>query len=95
MKRMTAKAAERRGKRMGIADMSRAEHLAWCKKRALQYLEPGPYYSLRDAYASMCSDISKHEGTSAGQETIMALGMAELMKGEDEGAIRRWINGFN
>lgn len=73
--------------------MGRQEHLDWCKKRALEYLDPTPYYSVQDAYASMCSDMGKHEGTSAGNDAIFAIGMGELMKGED--AIRKWINGFN
>ncbi len=73
--------------------ISITEHLEWCKKRALDYLEPGPYYSVQEAYASMCSDMGKHEGTSGVMEIMGPIGMAELMKGED--AIRRWINGFN
>lgn len=72
--------------------MTRQEHIAWCKKRALAYLDPGPYYSLRDAFASMASELSKHDDT-ANMKGIVMVGMFEVQKGE--GAIRKWINGFN
>lgn len=38
---------------------TRADHLAWCKQRALQYVDAG---DLTGAYASMTSDLGKHEG---------------------------------
>ena len=37
--------------------MTRDEHLEWCKKRALEYLDEG---DLQNAFASMGSDLSKH-----------------------------------
>ena len=43
--------------------MDRDKHLKWCKARALEYLEPGEYFSLDDAMASMISDLGKHEET--------------------------------
>jgi predicted YcjX-like family ATPase len=42
---------------------SRVEHLAWCKKRALEYLEPGRFYSVENAGASLVSDLNKHSQT--------------------------------
>jgi hypothetical protein len=71
--------------------MSRAEHLAWCKERALEYLPTDP----ENAVASMMSDMSKHEETNhhAGVE----LGMQLLLNGHLNSAdsVRRWITGFN
>lgn len=40
--------------------MTRAEHLDWCKQRALEYAERG---ELSDAFASLVSDLRKHDGT--------------------------------
>jgi hypothetical protein len=37
--------------------MDRDEHLAWCKKRALEYWRAG---DLANAVASMGSDLDKH-----------------------------------
>jgi hypothetical protein len=37
--------------------MSRADHLAWCKQRALEYLDAG---DRTNAIASMISDLRKH-----------------------------------
>ncbi|MGO9450599.1 MAG: hypothetical protein ACLQDV_06055 [Candidatus Binataceae bacterium] len=37
--------------------MTRAEHLAWCKKRALEYLDRGDTVS---AVSSMLGDLAEH-----------------------------------
>lgn len=39
--------------------MNRAEHLAWAKERALEYVERG---ELIQAVSSMLSDLKKYEG---------------------------------
>lgn len=39
---------------------TRAEHLAWCKERALAYLDQG---DLQNAFASLISDLRKHPET--------------------------------
>jgi hypothetical protein len=70
--------------------MERAEHLAWCKQRALEYLDAG---DVENAVASMGSDMGKHPETGI-NPTLMALGMRYLID-RDAGAIRRWITGFN
>lgn len=41
-------------------NLNRAEHLAWCKERALEYVESG---DLCQALSSMLSDLSKHDET--------------------------------
>ena len=40
--------------------MTRDEHLAWCKRRALEYVGAG---DLRQAVASMASDLKTHPDT--------------------------------
>lgn len=42
---------------------TREEHLAWCRTRALAYLEPGPFFSVQDAGSSLVSDLGKHPET--------------------------------
>lgn len=70
----------------------RAEHLAWCKQRALEYLDAG---DLQNAVASMGSDLSKHPETAGRHNSpLLMLAMQHLID-RDEGAIRRWIEGFN
>lgn len=72
--------------------MTRQEHLQWCKERALEYIELG---DLPNAFASMTSDLNKHEDTK-GHSGIM-WGMKRLMAGalntQDE--MRAFIEGFN
>lgn len=70
--------------------MNRAEHLAWCKQRALEYVGS----DLASAVASMGSDLLKHPDTkaSAGPE-LMMIGMMEIQRGP--AAVTRWIEGFN
>lgn len=40
---------------------SQREHIDWCKKRALEYVDDG---DLTNAYASFMSDMSKHDETA-------------------------------
>jgi len=51
--------------------MTREEHLAWCKKRALEYLDKG---DANNAVASMESDMRKHPDTQI-SDTLSMLGM--------------------
>jgi hypothetical protein len=71
---------------------TRAQHLAWCKQRALEYIEQG---DAQGAFASMASDLGKHDET-AGHIGIH-LGMMQLMGGmlSDRESMRRFIEGFN
>lgn len=80
-----------KGRKM-IQETTRAEHLAWCKQRALEYVQAG---DLQQAFASMASDLGKHSET-AGHIGIQ-LGMMQMMSGllntQDE--MREFIEGFN
>lgn len=73
--------------------MNRADHLAWCKRRALEYVSKGDY---NNAVTSMLSDLSKHPETEGAAGGILAqLGMMELMRGPSEQSITSYIEGFN
>jgi Tfp pilus assembly protein PilF len=69
--------------------MTRDEHLAWCKQRALEYLDKG---DANNAVASMESDMRKHPDTQI-SGVLSMLGMRYLIDG-DHAAVRRWIEGF-
>lgn len=70
--------------------MTRDEHLTWCKKRALEYVEAG---DLAQAVISMLSDIEKHPELKCNAYLAMAGTMAAM--DQDEAGVRRFINGFN
>jgi hypothetical protein len=73
--------------------VDRSEHLAWCKERAMQYVESGDYNS---AVTSMLSDLGKHPETKSSADGVLAqLGMLELMRGPTKDSITRYIDGFN
>lgn len=69
---------------------TRAEHLEWCKQRALEYLDTG---QLSNAVASMGSDLTKHPETDC-PDVLMLLALRNVIDGDTE-AVRRWIKGFN
>jgi hypothetical protein len=73
--------------------MTRQEHMDWCKQRALQYVEAG---DIQVAFASMASDIMKHEDTKHHAGTNQ-LGMQLMMSGHlaSQQQMREWINGYN
>ncbi len=74
--------------------MTRQEHMDWCKRRALEYLKPGPHYSVREAVTSMLSDIRKHPETEDQTGVLGMLGIEALQSG-DAGEARKFIEGFN
>lgn len=63
------------------------EHLAWCKARASVYLDAG---DLVNAVNSLIGDMAKHPQTALGKGSMVANGMALLMK-RDAAGLRRWI----
>ena len=72
--------------------MTRAEHLQWCKDRALEYVEMN---DMNQAFASMDSDIRKHEDTA--NHVGVELGMMLMLNGNlsTQREMRDWITGFN
>mgnify|MGYP001617571325 FL=1 len=75
-----------------MSEPTRAEHLVWCKQRALQYVDIG---DVEQAFASMGSDLSKHPETA--NHSAIALGMMMLMGGHlnTPDKMRTFIEGFN
>jgi hypothetical protein len=76
----------------GETNMNRSEHMAWCKKRALEYVNTG---DLSQAFTSMASDLGKHPDTE--QHSGIQLGMMLLMGGHlnSPQKMREFIEGFN
>ena len=72
---------------------SRGEHLAWCKQRALEYVDRG---DLQNALASMGSDMRKHPETDS-PAVVMLLGIEGIryVAANDAEGMRRLITGFN
>jgi len=70
----------------------RAEHLAWCKKRALEYADRGDMVS---TVASMGSDMSKHAGTKnhSGLQLMSMLAASGHLDSPAE--LRKFVEGFN
>lgn len=75
---------------------TRAEHLAWCKQRALAELEvPNEAEGLKNALASMASDLTKHPETET--HAAIGLGMMMVMGGQlsTKPEMAKFIDGFN
>lgn len=69
---------------------SREEHLTWAKERANEYLSTG---DVKNAIASMMSDLQKHEETKLTGYILPMLGLQAAASNDVEEA-RRYINGF-
>lgn len=71
--------------------MTRTEHLDWCKSRALEYVNSG---DLKNAWASMCSDLNKHPETEG--HISIQLGMMLVMTNELSTKLKmqEFIEGF-
>lgn len=71
---------------------TRDQHLDWCKQRALKYCDAG---DLRQALASMMSDLQKHPETK--NHPARVLGMQLFVSGNlnDTAEMRKFIEGFN
>lgn len=74
--------------------MNRADHLQWCKDRAMEYVKSG---DLPQAVTSMLSDLSKHPETEASSRGVCAqIGFMELTRTPPtRERIEKYINGFN
>lgn len=72
--------------------MTRAEHLQWCKDRALEYINAG---DTSQAFASFNSDMSKHPETA--NHSALQLGGMLFMGGHLKTIpeMEKWILGFN
>jgi hypothetical protein len=76
--------------------MTRAEHVQWCKDRAMQYVNEG---DLQNAVLSMMSDLEKHEETGLNNRggALAMLGLLAMQQAQsgDRDAVVRYITGFN
>lgn len=59
---------------------TRAEHVAWCKARALQYVDEG---DLNNAFASLISDLGKHSETAGARRRRAGHDAADGWAAED------------
>jgi hypothetical protein len=77
----------------GETAVTRAEHISWCKQRALEYVERN---ELSDAVASMLSDLRKHPETENHIGGTLGVGMM-MIPGwiRNRGEVTKWIDGFN
>lgn len=75
-----------------MSTTTRAEHLSWCKKRALQYCDMG---DINQAFASFMSDMRKDDST---KDHIALPLMVQMRFGgmlSTPAEMRRFIEGFN
>ena len=71
--------------------MTGDEHLAWCKRRVLEYLDAG---DLTRAVAGMASDLETHPDTdNPAINGLVTIGMMYVTDG-DKAAVHRWIERF-
>lgn len=75
--------------------MTRAEHVQWCKDRAMEYVNQG---DLLNGVTSMMSDMTKHpetkEAATGGLAMLGMLAMQQAQSGDRDGVVR-YITGFN
>jgi hypothetical protein len=72
--------------------MTQDEHIEWCKKRALAYLDAG---DTRNGFTSMLSDVRKHPQCKNHAGLLIGAGFMMLPGWIDNPVeVRRWIEGF-
>lgn len=81
---------------MRVAPMSpertREEHLAWCKRRALEYIDRG---KVNEGLASMMSDMAKHPETASPALDQMTIGLMMVGALRTPAQARKHIEGYN
>jgi hypothetical protein len=71
---------------------TREEHLAWCKQRALEYIDRG---QVNEGLTSMMSDMHKHPETSAPALDQLTVWLMMIGALSTPAEARKHINGFN
>jgi hypothetical protein len=73
---------------------TREEHLAWCKQRALEYIDRG---QVNEGLTSMMSDMRKHPETESKSGALDQLTVGLMMIGalSTPDQARKHINGYN
>jgi hypothetical protein len=81
---------DQKSESFGIS-LTRDEHLALCKRRALEHVDPG---NLSHAVANMASDLKTHPDTdNPALNGLATIGMMYATDG-DKAAVQRWIERF-
>ncbi len=75
-----------------MPERSRTEHLEFCKKRALEYVDAG---DTAQAFSSMASDLDKHDETAKHPGAMMGLQLMMIGELDTPAEMRKWIEGFN
>ena len=70
--------------------MTRDDHLAWARERALEYVALG---DLKGAVASLISGLGKHAETRSIDLEVLSESVTVAQSGDPE-RVRRWIEGF-
>ena len=77
---------------MSLAEISYSEHMAWCKERALAYVDRG---ELDNAMASLASDFRKHPDTDHdAMKGLCVIAVLTHVANGDVAGTRRFIEGF-
>jgi hypothetical protein len=71
--------------------MTREEHLAWCKRRALQYIDRG---EIAEGLKSMISDMEKHPQTSCPELHTLTVGLMAIGDLDTVDKARRHVEGY-
>lgn len=71
---------------------TRAEHLEWCKKRAIEYCDMG---DAGQAMASFISDLGKHEETQGHPAIQLAVGLSFIGQLSTPKQMKDFIEGTN
>lgn len=71
---------------------TRVEHLAWCKERALAYVERG---ELSTAWSSFISDMSKDAETAGHQLIVIGTALLQSGKLDNKDEMKKFIEDFN
>lgn len=74
-----------------VEGTSRAEHVTWCKERALEYVGAG---DLRSALASLQSDLRKHPATARHAAIDRAMSLAVIGDLDTAAQMRTFIEGI-
>jgi hypothetical protein len=69
---------------------SRAEHIRWCKERALAHVSAG---DLRQAMTGFLDDLGKHDETKSLQKDHGPAALV-ILRTDDERQVREWIEEF-
>lgn len=71
--------------------MNRAEHLQWCKERAIKFCDDG---NISEAILSFVSDMGKHEKTADHPALTMMFGMQMVGTLSTPEEVKHHIEGF-